>query len=85
MCSFLDHIYTILPKGVGDYKLQKLTRRGNFDVCSFNNAICGTNTHLFLWKNNWHAKVPMGCHSFCDQLHGVRFSQLTASTRGNYC
>ena len=71
VCSFLDHIYTKLPRGVGDDKLQKLTGIGNFNVCSFYNAICGTNTHSFLWKNIWHAKVPVGCHSFCGQLHGV--------------
>ena len=50
--SFLDFIYSKIPRGKGSNRMRwLLTRNGVFNVCSYYTILLGNNVLSFLWKS----------------------------------
>jgi hypothetical protein len=57
--SFLDFIYSHLPRGAGCGKLNwQLNGSGLFDVRSYYAVLRGTPVISFPWKSIWCVKAP---------------------------
>ena len=46
------------PTENGDLMRWKLTKNGDFDICSFYNKLRGLLTIIFPWKGIWRVKAP---------------------------